>query len=248
MKSITKPDHMGRRIAAIIRHGDYQQIADSPSALQPYPLNVKGEQQAATAATTIEQLLLENQWQLVPTIDSSQQLRGWQSAHIILTALSANGQQNLQIESFDALAERSTGAAANLTTAQIRTVIENDPRYPELPQGWKSDSRFRLPLQGAESLLEAGLRVARHLSQRLSTLPIQEQEQEQEQDQLKLFVGHGAAFRHAAYHLGVLKFSQIAKLSMYHCTPILLEQQSDDCWRQIGGEWKIRNAGSEYRD
>ncbi|MBT4605930.1 MAG: phosphoglycerate mutase, partial [Gammaproteobacteria bacterium] len=181
-------------------------------------------------------------WQLVSTIDCSQPLRGWQTADIIATALSTNSEESIKVESFDALAERSVGAAANLTSAQIRAVIERDPRYPELPQGWKSDSHFRLPLQGAESLLEAGARVAEHITQQLNALP------EQQEDQLKLFVGHGAAFRHAAYRLGVLEYEQIAKLSMYHADPILIEQLRDGRWQRIAGEWKVRSATSAYKD
>ncbi|MCG8406975.1 MAG: hypothetical protein MI923_17395, partial [Phycisphaerales bacterium] len=71
-------------------------------------------------------------------------------------------------------------------------------------------------------------------------------------DTLQLFVGHGAAFRHAAHHLELLAFDQLAKLSMYHAEPIYLEycpsepvasDQSRGSWRKIGGDWKIRLQG-----
>ncbi|MBT3196431.1 MAG: histidine phosphatase family protein [Gammaproteobacteria bacterium] len=226
---------MGRRIAAIIRHGDYQQRENTPSALQPYPLNAAGKKHAEQAALTIGEWVDENGWQLVPEIDCSEQLRAWQTAEIIATTL------NGSLTSFQTLSERSVGAAANLTSREIREVIHNDPRYPDLPQGWKSDSHFRLPLQGAESLLEAGERVARHLQTRIDQLPNAD-------DSIKLFVGHGAAFRHAAYHLGLLEYEQIAKLSMYHGTPLLFERLDDESWSHLDGAWKIRITGADYRD
>lgn len=257
---------MGRCIAAIIRHGDYRQMPAVPSAHQPHPLNQRGRQQALEGGVMVGQILRNEGWQLAPEIDSSQLLRGWQSADIIAnhlatslagTRLVANrlvatrpapdhetGAAPLRVVSFDALAERCVGAAANLTAEQIRAVIDNDPRYPELPEQWKSDSHYRLPLQGAESLMEAGERVARHLEARLSTL----NRTSQGEDQLKLFVGHGAAFRHAAYHLGLMEYEQIAQFSMHHGQPILFERLDADSWRLIGGAWKVRSASDHHED
>lgn len=234
---------VGRRVAAIIRHGDYQQIPGAPSAHQPFALTAAGEEQARAAANTIETLLHQHSgWRLTPVIDCSQQLRAWQTAEIIANQLGATLQQPLKVESFDALAERSVGAAANLTAEQIYTIIEQDPRYPPLPAGWKADSHFRLPLQGAESLLESGARVAQHLRQQMAQLS------EQEETQLKLFVGHGASFRHAACHLGLLPFEQIARLSMYHGDPILFEWTETGPWRPLSGAWKVRGEGSDCVD
>jgi 2,3-bisphosphoglycerate-dependent phosphoglycerate mutase len=65
---------------------------------------------------------------------------------------------------------------------------------------------------------------------------------------LALFVGHGAAFRHAAHHLGILTFDQIAELSMYHARPVYLECLPDGRWRQVGGEWKVRAAADDSLD
>jgi len=137
---------------------------------------------------------------------------------------------------------RSVGCAANLTVEQISQVIHDDPRYPDLPQYWKSDSEYCLPLQGAESLLQAGERVAAHLSRRMAAV------KNSQADILKLFVAHGAAFRHAAYHLGVLEYDQIARLSMYHAQPVFLEYLDDGNWRHIDGEWKVRAIDSSYND
>jgi 2,3-bisphosphoglycerate-dependent phosphoglycerate mutase len=232
----------GRRIAAIIRHGDYYQMPGAPSAHQPYPLNADGENHAREAAASIDKVMQHHHWSMHPLIDCSQMLRGWQTARIIADNLAAKSSQELKLESFDELAERCVGSAANLTGEQIREIIHNDPRYPELPEDWKSNSEFCLPLQGAESLLDAGERVAAHLQRRVSELP------NEGVDTLKLFVGHGAAFRHATFHLGVLEYEQIARLSMYHGRPVFLELLDDGSWRHIEGEWKVRSANSQYID
>jgi 2,3-bisphosphoglycerate-dependent phosphoglycerate mutase len=182
-------------------------------------------------------------WQLHPVIDSSRLLRGWQTAEVIRKGLQIGAPGRLEIESYDFLAERSLGSAANLSLQQIEAVLRDDPRFSVPPNGWKADSHYRLPLQGAESLMDAGERVAGHMERRLVELQSQVK-----QDTVKLFVGHGAAFRHAAHRLGVLPFDQIAALSMYHCRPVFLERLSDGSWQHLTGEWKVRSNGETFDD
>jgi len=234
---------MARLIAAIIRHGDYRQQADTPSAHQPFPLTSKGETQARQAAVTLRQAIENNAWTLASEVDSSQLLRAWQTAQLINNELADIFPNPPQLNSFDALAERGVGSAANLSISEIEAIIREDPRFPELPAGWKSDSHFRLPLQGAESLLDAGERVATHMKQQMAALA-----EHRTTDTLKLFIGHGAAFRHAAHHLGLLAFEEIAWLSMYHAEPIFLEYQTESSWQHIAGEWKVRKKHSEHTD
>ncbi|MES9904951.1 MAG: histidine phosphatase family protein [Sedimenticola sp.] len=232
---------MAQRIAALIRHGDYHQRPDTPSAHQPYPLTSEGEDQALEAAVWLYDELAANGWGVTTEIDSSQLLRGWQTARIIAERLTERLPPVFEVTPHAALAERGVGSAANLTLSEIEQVLEEDPRFPPPPEGWKSNSHYRLPLQGAESLMDAGRRVADHLESRMKQAA-------GGGGTLKLFVGHGAAFRHAAYHIGVLRFEQIAQLSMYHARPILLEYLPNGQWRHIGGEWKIRKAQDEYTD
>lgn len=234
---------MARVIAALIRHADYQQLADTPSAHQPFPLTRAGEVQARDAATVLAQMADEHGWTLSPAIDSSQLLRAWQTASIIADGLADHLTQAAQLRGFDELAERGLGSANNLTIQQIERVIRVDPRFDALPADWKSNSRFRLPLQGAESLLQAGERVATHLNRRMDALA-----QDAEVDTLKLFVGHGAAFRHAAFALGVLNYEQIAQLSMHHARPVCLEYLPGGQWRHVAGDWKLRTAKRHYTD
>ena len=233
---------MARLIAALLRHGDYHQSPGVPSAHQPYPLTEEGERQALDVAAELHASISRDNRELVPAIDSSHMLRAWQTADIIASHLAGATATEIRVVSHDVLAERSVGCAANLTTGEIETVLAADPRVPAPPANWKADSHYRLPLQGAESLLEAGKRVAAHLSQAMAALA------QSDRDRLKIFVGHGAAFRHAAYHMGVLEFGDLRLLSMYHCRPVLLEYLPGGQWRHIGGDWKVREKHSEYTD
>ena len=232
---------MSRVIAGLVRHGDYHQLADTPSAWQPFALNARGERQAREAVPGLRADLAAAGWSLDPRVECSRLLRAWQTAKILVDELPGSGPERFSISSHDALAERSVGSGANLTVAQIEAVLRDDPRFPPPPADWKSNSHYRLPLQGAESLLEAGERVAAHLESSLDVL-------EGPGDCVRLFVGHGAAFRHAAFHLGVLEFAQIAELSMYHCRPVFIERLAPGRWRHVGGDWKIRRQNERYID
>ena len=65
--------------------------------------------------------------------------------------------------------------------------------------------------------MQAGERVAEHLRGRMALI------RDVAHDSIKLFVGHGAAFRHAACVLGAMPYEDIARLSMYHARPVYLE-------------------------
>ena len=224
---------MPEMYAALIRHGDYQQLPKVPSAYQPFGLNEKGRKQALSAASELIELAADNACQLVDEIDCSVLQRAWQTASII----QENGSMFEKVTTFEALCERCVGSVANLTVSQIEKILAEDPRYNTPPPGWKSQSDYCLPFPGAESLITAGQRVADHLKKRMQQLAERENK-----NLIKVFVGHGAAFRHAAYHLGALDFESIASLSMYHGKPVLLKYQADQNWLHCGGNWKKRKA------
>lgn len=163
-------------------------------------------------------------------------LRGWQTGIIISEELGRELGITFRVEEHDALAERGLGSAANLTLEQIERVLEADPRADPPPAGWRAHSFYKLPLQGAESLMEAGERAARFISGSLEAL-----RRETDRDTVTVFVGHGGAFRHAAVHLGVLKVEDAPRLSMYHCQPVFLELLADGTWSHVGGRWKTRS-------
>jgi 2,3-bisphosphoglycerate-dependent phosphoglycerate mutase len=169
-------------------------------------------------------------------------LRAWQTAELFQQQLTKHSDQNYSIACFDALAERCVGAVANLSVEQIEHIIASDPRYQTLPANWKSDSYFQLPFQGAESLMQAGERLAKHLIGAMQSLT------PTETDQVKFFVGHGASFRHAAFQLGILQFEQIAQFSMFYAQPLLFEYHQDGSWSHIAGDWKLRKPKQEAID
>jgi len=221
---------MPGHIAALVRHGDYHQLANVPSAHQPFALTDEGRAQAKKGATELVQILTTHAWSMYPGIDSSNMLRAWQTAQIFAEICGTKSVAN-----FDSLAERGLGCAANLTLSQIESILHDDPRYPPPPRNWKADSHYRLPLQGAESLIEAGQRVADHIKSRMAELA---------DGEVRVFVGHGAAFRYAAFHLGALELDRIDTLSMHHGRPVLLESDADGRWHHIAGDWKLRDKGT----
>lgn len=231
---------MPRLFAALMRHGPYRQAPDTPGAHQPHPLTPEGEETARQGAVRFIELAAHEGWRVERVVDSSTILRAWRTAAISADVLSARLGSAFQVTPFHDLAERSVGSAANLTMEQIRSVVANDPRCGELPENWKLASRFRLPLPGAESLFEAGKRVQLLLERRMEELA-----RTAATDTVKLFVGHGGAFRHAAVHLGVLDLDEAPALSMHHCRPVVLERLAGGRWAVAAGQWKERNPDSK---
>lgn len=232
---------MPRLIAALVRHGDYHQLPDTPSAHQPFSLTEKGISQAIHGAKLIADMARDQGWRLHRSIHCSNLQRGYQTAKIIAGKLDGD----FQVTGHDDLAERGLGSAANLSIDQINKILADDSRFDAPPENWKSDSHYRLPLQGAESLIEAGGRVAGCLRGVLSGLA---ETLSDGPDEMVVFVGHGAAFRHAAYHLGVLTFDDIARLSMYHGVPVALAYEAGSPWQHLAGDWKIRAQEDGFSD
>ena len=222
---------------AFVRHGEYKQKPQVPSALQPYGITNEGSEQALEAAIQIQKFAQEHDCEIRNTLISSTLLRAWQTADFIGQGL----QVPYQIVESSQLVERSVGAMANLSVEEIEACLAADPRYSTPPDGWKSDSFYCLPYDGAESLMQAGQRVAHHIRDTFSELT-----QSVTQDTLQIMVGHGASFRHAAHVLGLLRFEEIAGLSMYYGVPLFFEYDAQDGakgqWKMIGGEWKIRQS------
>ena len=221
-------------IAALIRHGEYHQPPGVPSAHLPHPLTPEGESQARRGAELVAEHLQRAGWHLAPRVHCSMMLRAWQTATIMAEILGERLGVQLEVCECPELAERCVGAVANLTVTQIEEVLAADPRYEVPNEGWKRDSHYRLPFQGCESLLEAGQRVALHIRSTLPDAP----------GCVRLYFGHGGAFRHAAHALGVLPFASLEKLSMHHATPVFL-QGSGAQWQVAAGAFKQRRARAE---
>ena len=233
---------MSTYLAAVIRHGAYHQKTDTPSALQPFPLTEDGAEEVRTQAREFAKILTSNNWQLHREVHSSPLLRAWQTAQIYIEELADFFVASPEHLQFPELCERSVGNVANLTIAEIEQILQDDPRYELAPTNWKSDSHYCLPFMGAESLMQAGERVAKHLltsAQHVDVHP--------EQQQVQLFIGHGAAIRHAACHLNVMQLQDVSKFSMFHGHPVLLSFEGQH-WQHIAGRWKQRKLGEQARD
>ncbi len=226
---------MPRVIMALLRHGAYDQPHDVPSAHLPYPLNETGREQARNAVSLLLDAVAAEHWEIETTIDSSRLLRGWETATLMAHGLAARQDRPFRVTEFDELAERCLGSAANLSTDRIDAILRLDARCAPLPSNWQRDGFYRLPLPGAESLMQAGERVARHLEARASQIAGR-----QPSDVVKLVVGHGGSFRYAAVRLGILRADDAARLSMHHCSPVFLERRDAFTWVQVSGAWKER--------
>lgn len=222
---------MAESYHAIVRHGAYRQRPGAPSARQPFALSDEGLRQASDCGDALAGMLAEHGLSLDPVVHASRQLRAWQTASGIAGQLRAHGHRVDEIRETSALAERGLGSAANLTVAEIEAVLAGDPRFGAPPPGWKSDSDYRLPLEGAESLSEAGVRVAGHLRAVAEAAT---------GGALTVHVGHGASFRHACAHLGILRRDEVAGLSMFHARALLLCYRGHGRWYHVAGTWKIR--------
>ena len=225
--------------AALVRHADYQQPPGVPSALLPHPLTEEGEAQAVRLGDELADLCAERGWRLHPVVHASELLRAWQTAELAAGRLAERLGEPVEVATTPDLFERSVGSAANLTVAEIEAVVAADPRHPDLPEGWKSRADTKLPFPGAESLAEAGARVARYVDGVLGSLPASDE------PCLVVFVGHGAALRHAGVELGLFAdYDEARGVSMHHARPVVYAATdapaSTGAWEHEVGEWKPR--------
>lgn len=218
--------------AALMRHGTFIQGEAVPSAHLPHGLTDEGYVEAEQGAAALWTLIERHDMQLDPVIDCSRMRRAWETASIAARILGERSGQKFSVVEFEQLAERSLGAAANLSEPEIERIVADDPRFTPLPKGWKRTRELKLPFQGAESLVEAGRRVAAHLTERTTGLAA---------GTLKIFVGHGGAFRNAACELGVLTVQDVERYSMY-CGQAVTLVRNIQGWQHFAGDWKPRKS------
>lgn len=228
----------GRRIAAFVRHGHFDRPEGTASAHSPRPLTAQGRAQAAAAAARIAALCDEHGLTIDKRIEASQLLRAWETANVLATSLEREADRAHHVIQRDELIERGLGSAANLTFDEIASLLAEDPRIGPLPEGWRRMPEFRLPLAGAESLMQAGARVAARVVASIDTIP-----DDDPTDVARLFVAHSGCLRHAAVVLGALDVRQVAGLSLEFLGCVLLERLPNGEWVHLAGEFAKHEAG-----
>ena len=228
----------GRRIAAFVRHGHFDRPKDVASAHSLFPLSERGRDQARRAADPILELCEELGVELDPRIEASQLLRAWETAILIAESLTARTGKRFHVLQRDEIVERGLGSCANMTFDEIRTMLAADPRLGTLPDGWRRMPEFRLPVQGAESLMQAGARTATRVATSLDSIP-----SEDPRDLMRVFVAHSGCLRHAAVQLGALDVRVVPGLSMDFAQAVFIEKLPNGDWVHIAGQFKKRLPG-----
>jgi 2,3-bisphosphoglycerate-dependent phosphoglycerate mutase len=223
----------GRRVAGLVRHGHFDRPENTASAHRLLPLSDLGRDQARNAADPILSFCVEHALELDPIIEASQLLRAWQTAEVLRATLSERTGRPFRVEERDEIIERGLGSCANLRFDEIEAVLASDPRLGPLPDGWRRIPEFRLPVQGAESLMQAGARTAMRIATSIESIP-----DEDPRDLLRLFVAHSGCLRHAAVSLGALEMRAVSGLSMDFGQTVLIEKMPDGSWVQVAGQWK----------
>jgi len=228
----------GRRVAGLIRHGHFDRPDATASAHRVTPLSDRGREQARAAVETILMLCRDETLELDTTIEVSQLLRAWETGTILAEALGERTGETFAIEERDEIIERGIGSCTNLRFDEIEAVLAQDPRLEPLPTGWRRMPEFRLPVQGAESLMQAGARTAKRIEASVDAIP-----DDDPRDLLRLFVAHSGCLRHAAVHLGAVDVDDVSGLSMDFCQTILIEKTVGG-WKQTAGRWKRHVSAS----
>ena len=232
MTQHTNGSGRGRRVAGLVRHGHFDRPDNTASAHRIMPLSDRGREQARSAADAILVLCRDQNLELDTTIEVSQLLRAWETGTILAEVLGERVGESFAVEERDEIIERGIGSCANLRFDEIEAVLARDPRLGPLPTGWRRMPEFRLPVQGAESLMEAGARTGERIATSVDAMPDQDP-----RDLLRLFVAHSGCLRHAAVYLGAIDLDDVSGLSMDFCQTILIERTSSR-WEQTAGEFK----------
>jgi 2,3-bisphosphoglycerate-dependent phosphoglycerate mutase len=229
----------GRRVAAFVRHGHFDRPENVASAHSLFPLSQRGREQARRAVDPILELCEEMGLELDPRIESSQLLRAWETANLIAESLTMRTGKRFHVLQRDELVERGLGSCANMTFDAIRTMLSADPRLGTLPENWRRMPEFRLPVQGAESLMQAGARTATRVATSLASIPADDP-----RDLIRLFVAHSGCLRHAAVQLGAVDVRVVPGLSMDFTQAVFVEKVPNGDWVQIAGQFKKRLPGT----
>ncbi len=233
----------GRRVAAFVRHGHFDRPDRRASAHSLYSLSSEGRLQAERAAEPILEMCQDLELEIDSRIETSQLLRAWETANLLGAALTdrlaKESGQRFHVIQRDELIERGLGSAANLTFEEIHELLAADPRLGPLPDGWRRMPEYRLPVQGAESLMQAGARVASRVATSIDSIS-----DEDPRDVVRIFVAHSGCLRHAAVALGALDVRTVPLLSMDFAQTVMIEKLPNGDWIHISGQFRKHLSGT----
>jgi len=233
MADVESKPACGRRVAGLVRHGHFDRPDQTASAQSLFPLSATGQDQARRAVDPILDYCEELGLELDSRLESSQLLRAWETANLIAEALTARTGRRFHVLQRDELIERGLGSCANMTFGAIGEMLGQDPRLGPLPENWRRLPEFRLPVQGSESLMQAGARAAARIATSLDSIPA-----EDPRDVMRLFVAHSGCLRHAAVALGAIDVRVVPELSMDFAQTVLVEKLPRGDWVHIAGEFR----------
>lgn len=231
---------MSRLVAVFLRHAALEQPAGVPAANLPHSLTAKGEDQATKVAQRLHALAEDMDFKIDDDIECAPAQAAWQTAAITAEELDDMTGRGYRAVERAELAGRSLGAAANLKTTQIETLIAEDLRFTKPPKNWLTRPEYRPPFPGAELLGAAGERVGGFIRRRA-----EEMWAHLTGDTLKVFVGHGSALVQAAAHLGALPAKTAAQRVLPHVAWALIEFRASGRCTLLSAEWRKPQKGDK---
>lgn len=223
--SLTKPHPS---CLVVLTHGTHQNWGPSHGYLSER-LNPLGEQQAKTCAEDLIRYCRQHELLINEEIHTAPSLKAYQTAHILAHEIS-QGQEHLEVLECEQLSERKLGEATNLSLDEIEQILKLDPRTQSPSRGWEHNSWYKLPFSGAESLMEAGLRVAAHLQKCTEELHFGPK-------RCQVVIADSNAICHAASCLGLIQSKDIPQRKLAPCAPLFLHRRHRGHWELISGQW-----------
>jgi len=224
---------MSRLIAVFMRHAALKQPAGVPGTNLPFPLTAAGESQASKAAARLHALADKMDCKIDDDIECSPNQGAWQTAAILAEDLEETTFRGYRAVERAELAGRSLGSAGNLKTAQLDALIAEDPRFTKPPKNWLTQTNYRSPFAGAETLGAAGERVGDYVRRR-----VEEMWPHLTGDTLKLFIGDSSALIHAAAHLGAIPDKRAPQLSLANASWALIEFRASGRCTLLSADWR----------
>ncbi|MDA0369508.1 MAG: histidine phosphatase family protein [Proteobacteria bacterium] len=224
---------MSRLIAVFMRHAALKHPTGLPGTNLPFPLTAAGESQASKAANRLHALADEMDCKIDDDIECAPNQGPWQTAAILAEDLEALTHRGYRAVERAELAGRSLGAGGNLKTAQLESLIADDPRFTKTPKNWLTHTDYRPPFAGAETLGATGERLGGYVRRRA-----EEMWPHLTGDTLKVFVSDSSALIHGAAYLDAVPAKRAPQLSLALASWALIEFRASGRCTLLSADWR----------